>query len=219
MAIKISKGGTICIEKNDTISLKKPFEGSGLVNEKNISEFDLSQIEVGLGWSPQKSFFGAKWDLDAACILLNENGKLEDFDRDTIYYPQSNKVHYTKAVRISEDDTSGDSGADGLPDEVITLELNKLPSKYTRAVFFVSIYNGSSKDQNFSKVDNAFMNVTDKQGREIARFEISDNKVLEKMRSFVFCEFYRFEGDWRMRAIAEGKETDSIRRVAEAYMR
>lgn len=191
----------INLGKGQTISLKKP--------ENNSTENDLSKLTLGLGWDINDN--GQDYDLDAVALLLNKEGKLESND-DVICY--SNKQHKSEKIHLTGDNLTGAGAGD---DEQIIVNLNTLNEKYDKIVFYTTIFNGHSRQQEFSKVQNAYIRAVDAKNNEIAKFSISGNSDMKGKRSFVFAEAYRHEGEWKFRAIGEMHDTDSLMKVAETY--
>ena len=191
----------INLQKGQTINLKKPSE-NGLVN-------NLSKVTIGLGWDINDN--GSNYDLDAIAVLLNKEGKLESND-DIIYYGAKN--HRSGKIYLTGDNLTGAGAGD---DEQIIVNLDTLDSKYEKIVFYTSIYNGKSRNQEFSKVRNAYIRAIDAGNIEIAKFNISGDSSLSGKRSYVFAEVYRKDGEWKFRALGESHDTDNFQNIAENY--
>lgn len=197
---KAPPAGVINLSKGQVINLKK--------NEGSTSDFDLSQITIGIGWDPTG---GRNMDLDASCILLNKDGKLAE-QKDLVYF--GDKTHTSGKVWSTGDNTTGEGKGD---DEQIIAKLETIDPKYDKLVFFANIYNGKSKGQRFSDIDNAYVRAMDAKGREIARYVISNNPDLQNKYSFIFAEVYRTSNGWEFKAIGEAYETDQISGITEKY--
>ena len=199
------------------VSLRK---GQGVNLRK--AENNLSQITIGLGWDvaePKRGFFGSlfsskpeDYDLDAIAFLLGENGKLTAND-DVVFYNAMR--HPSSALWLTGDNRTGDGDGD---DEQIVVQLDKLPAKYDRILFVVSIYEGKKKNQDFSKVANAFIRAVDGNGKEMCRFDISGAPALSGHCSLTFAEVLRAEGGWKFNAIGTPHITDRFAEVMRPYI-
>jgi tellurium resistance protein TerD len=192
--------------KGQNIDLRK----GGATNEASIVEYDLSNVTIGLGWDVSRIASG-DYDLDAVAVLLDANGKVRE-NADVIYY--GNKQHRSGKIWSTGDNLTGAGEGD---DEQIIVKLEELDQKYEKIVFFASIYRGIDKGQHFGMVENAFIRAVDGFGKEIARYNISANPDTNNKRSLVFCEVYRWKGAWKMKAIGEALDTDSLTTVVERY--
>jgi len=192
---------SINLVKGQTIDLRKP-EGTTVDN-------NLSKVTIGLGWDINKN--GSSYDLDAVAVLLNKEGKIAS-SGDLIYY--GNKKHNSGKIWSTGDNLTGVGEGD---DEQLIVNLTEIPAQYEKIVFFTSIYNGKSKGQEFSQINNAFIRAVDATGKEITKFNISGDSSLKGKRSFVFAECYREDGNWKFKAVGEAFDTDSLQSVAESY--
>lgn len=212
------------------VSLKK---GQGVSLKK--SEFDLSKVTIGLGWDVHEDkgggilgFFSKKtedYDLDAVAFLLGANGKVNDLgptdnghpslkNGDIVFF--NNLKHHSNQIELTGDNRTGDGDGD---DEQIIVNLNNLPEKYPKIIFVVQIYNGKALDQNFSKVQNAFIRAVDAKGKEMVRFDLSGDSSYANYRSLTFAELVREDGgNWKFNAIGTPHETDSFVHVLKSYI-
>jgi stress response protein SCP2 len=202
MAINLTKGQTIDLRKDQN---------------------DLDQIVIGLGWKireKKQGFLGglfgkkddAEFDLDAIAFVLDENSKVRSLgnekleNSDVVFF--NNKRHPSGMVYHSGDNRVGGSGAQD--DEQIVVKLNSLPPVYSRILFLVSIYQGMTKHQHFGQVASAYIRAVDGKGKEMARYELSDDPAYQGRCLMVFGEVYRRDGGWKFRAIGDPHETDSF---------
>ncbi|CAK9885518.1 MAG: Stress response protein SCP2 [Candidatus Erwinia impunctatus] len=130
----------VSLSKNQTVSLSKVSSA-------------LSQLHFGLGWDPakkKKGFFGGLFggsddiDLDANCILMDKSGRRID----TIWFCQLKST--CGSVVHSGDNLTGEGDGD---DEIINVDLTRLPSDVEYLAFTVNSFRG----QTFNDVDNAFL--------------------------------------------------------------
>lgn len=157
----------------------------------------LSKLIVGLGWDTNKYDGGADFDLDAAAFLLGDNGKVPS-DSDFIFY--SNLQHSSGAVVHTGDNLTGEGDGD---DEVIKVDLSKVPASISKIDFTVTIYDAESRRQNFGQVSNAYIRVVDETtGTELIRYDLGEDFSVET--AVVVGEMYRNNGEWKFNAIGSG---------------
>ncbi|WP_298395223.1 TerD family protein [Flavobacterium sp.] len=113
------------------------------------------------------------------------------------------------------DNLTGEGDGD---DEQIIIKLDSLPSKIEKIIFLVCIYQGISKNQQFGKVENAFIRACDKNNKEIAKYTLSNSPELENKHSLIFGETYRNNGGWKFRAIGEPLYTDNFVEILKKYV-
>jgi stress response protein SCP2 len=213
------------------VSLKK---GQGVSLKKN--EYDLSKVTIGLGWDVSEdkaaggllSFLSKKpkeYDLDVVAFLLNENGKVNDLgpienghpslkNGDVVFF--NNLKHFSGQIWLTGDNRDGAGSGD---DEQITANLNSLPEKYTKVVFVVQIYKGKSNNQDFSKVQNAYIRAVDARGTEMTRFDLSGDASYANHCSITFAELAREDsGSWKFTAIGTPHEEDSFVYALKKYI-
>lgn len=194
---------SINLKKNQTISLKKP---DSSVNES----YSLNEVTIGLGWDINTGG-GRAYDLDACAVLL-ENGDKLTSDSDIVYYGA--QKHRSGKIWLTGDNVTGEGDSD---DEQIIVKLDQIDSKYEKIVFYTSLYQGQSRGQQFGNINNAYIRAVDANGKEIARYSISKDPSLNNKRSLIFAEAYRYEGEWKLRALGEALDTDSYSEVANKF--
>ena len=171
---------------------------------------ELTQIKMGLGWdvgaAPQKSggFLGGLFggsgsaggsiDLDASCIMLDANKQLVD----AIWFGQLQSKD--NSVQHTGDNRTGAGDGD---DEVIKVDLSKVPADVSKVVFCAVIYDGQARNQNFGQVANAYIRIVNTQGgAEVARYDLSEDSSTET--AMIFGELYKNNGEWKFRAVGQG---------------
>ncbi|WP_129140466.1 TerD family protein [Modicisalibacter coralii] len=175
MAISLSKGGNISLSK----------EAPG-----------IKKIRIGLGWDARVTT-GQDFDLDASIFLTNSEGKCRQ-DQDFIFY--NNLKSTDGSVEHMGDNRTGAGDGD---DEVIKVDLEKVPSDVDKIAVTVTIHDAQSRGQNFGQVENAFARViNDESDQEIVRYDLSEDYSVED--AMIFCEVYRNNGEWKFRAIGQG---------------
>ena len=175
MAVSLSKGGNVSLSK----------EAPG-----------LAAIDVGLGWDARVTD-GSGFDLDASAFLLNEGGKVRS-DADFIFY--NNKTSSDGSIVHQGDNQSGSGDGD---DEVVSINLAKVPADVQKVAFSVTIHEAAARKQNFGQVGNAYIRVLNKaDGKEIVRYDLSEDYSTET--AMIFGELYRNGGEWKFKAIGQG---------------
>ncbi|NGZ05435.1 MAG: TerD family protein [Magnetococcales bacterium] len=156
----------------------------------------LQQVFMGLGWdvAPQKkgllSFLGVAdhIDLDASCLLFNSQQELVD----TIWFEQLQSQD--GSVRHTGDNVTGEGDGD---DELIMVDLARLPQTVTSLVFVVNSFTG----QDFSRVANARCRLVDQtHNREIANYQLNSQGA---HTAITMVRLYRKGSDWKIHAIGE----------------
>ncbi|GHV57717.1 tellurium resistance protein TerX [Deltaproteobacteria bacterium] len=205
------------------ISLKK---GQGVSLKK--SDYDLSEVTIGLGWdvaTGKSGFLGKllgkkqeEYDLDAIAFLLDPNGKVANLSnndsQDVIFY--NNMRHKSGTIWLTGDNRTGAGEGD---DEQIIVKLDQLPTEYQKVLFVVTIYQGRKKNQNFGKIENAFIRAVDKNDKEMCRFDLSGDKTYADYHSMVFAELERQGSEWKFTALGKPYATDSFVDILQGYRR
>ncbi|ATQ84591.1 chemical-damaging agent resistance protein C [Moraxella osloensis] len=175
MAISLTKGGNVNLSKEAP---------------------NLTNMAVGLGWNPRATD-GQAFDLDAVAFLVNESGKVRA-DADFIFF--NNLKSSDGAVEHTGDNRTGEGDGD---DEVIKVDLTKVPADVSKVVFCAVIYEGQARNQNFGQVANAYIRIVNTQGgAEVARYDLSEDSSTET--AMIFGELYKNNGEWKFRAVGQG---------------
>jgi tellurium resistance protein TerD len=157
----------------------------------------LTKIVVGLGWDTNKYDGGSDFDLDAAAFLLAESGKVQS-DADFVFY--GNLKHSSGGVEHTGDNLTGAGDGD---DEVIKIDLSKIPANIAKVDFTVTIYEAEKRTQNFGMVSNAYIRVVDEgNGTELIRYDLGEDYSVET--AVVVGEIYRSGAEWKFNAIGSG---------------
>jgi len=107
------------------------------------------------------------------------------------------------------------SGAGEGDDEVIEVDLTKLPAEAAKIVFAATIYDADTRKQNFGQVANAYIRAVDEaSGAELMRFDLSEDFSTET--ALVFGELYRREAEWKFKAVGAGY-ADGLAGLARDY--
>lgn len=175
--------GRVSLQKNQTVSLVKG--GRPL----------LSQVKMGLGWEP--AFRGKDIDLDASVIAYGpDRGHL-----DSCYFGKLSILN--GAIKHSGDNLTGEGAGD---DEVIVVDLGRIPPEATGLVFTVNSFTG----QKFTEVAKAYCRLLDATtGEELVRFDLTG---AEPQTGVMMAKLIKqFSGEWEMTAMGEFVKSRTVR--------
>ncbi|MFE9683811.1 TerD family protein [Streptomyces sp. NPDC006285] len=175
--------GRVNLQKNQTVSLTKggrPF---------------LSQVKMGLGWEP--AYRGKDIDLDASVIAYGPQRN----HIDSCYFGKLSIVN--GAIKHSGDNLTGEGGGD---DEVIVVDLGRLPQEVTGLVFTVNSFSG----QKFTEVAKAYCRLLDAAtGEELVRFDLTS---AEPQTGVMMAKLIKqFSGEWEMTALGNFVKSRTVR--------
>ncbi|MEV2254895.1 TerD family protein [Streptomyces sp. NPDC050147] len=175
--------GRVNLQKNQTVSLVKG--GKPL----------LSQVKMGLGWEP--AYGGKDIDLDASVIAYGPTRKHVD----SCYFGKLSIVN--GAIKHSGDNLTGEGGGD---DEVIVVDLGRLPQDVTGLVFTVNSFSG----QKFTQVAKAYCRLLDAAtGEELVRFDLTN---AEAQTGVMMAKLIKqFTGEWEMTAMGDFVKSRTVR--------
>lgn len=159
----------------------------------------LRKVKIVLSWeAPENSNLG-RFDLDAECFGLvkgDTEGEYQLFDEDYFVFYDNLSTDNKSIVH------SGDN-KDGSDDEVIIVDLLKIPDAIDNLTFFVTIHKAFKKNQTFGQITNASITLVD----EIENEVIAEYKLNEKFTDETAVQFgtiYRAEDGWDFKAIGAG---------------
>ncbi|MSX06390.1 MAG: stress protein [Actinobacteria bacterium] len=184
--VSLTKSKPVSLSKGQKVTLRKD---GGVA---------LTVIRMGLGWDPvttpkKGGLFGgggraANIDLDASAIMLADRNV-----NDVVYYGQLNAKD--GSITHKGDNLTGEGEGD---DEVIVVDLTRVPQHVTGIVFTVTSYRG----QTFEQVANAFCRLVDNTtNTELARFTLQGGMPFTGL---VMAKVYRQGSEWKLQAIGDG---------------
>ncbi|WP_405711453.1 TerD family protein [Streptomyces sp. NBC_00046] len=175
--------GRVSLQKNQTVSLVKG--GRPL----------LSQVKMGLGWEP--AFRGKDIDLDASVIAYGPNRN----HLDSCYFGKLSILN--GAIKHSGDNLTGEGAGD---DEVIVVDLGRIPAEATGLVFTVNSFTG----QKFTEVAKAYCRLIDATtGEELVRFDLTG---AEPQTGVMMAKLIKqFSGEWEMTAMGDFVKSRTVR--------
>lgn len=179
--VNLRKGSPVNLTKGQRVSLKKD---GGVA---------LTRIRMGLGWDPIKSrgMFGNRTpdvDLDASAVLFADQHCV-----DICYYGQL--ASKDGSIRHQGDNLTGEGEGD---DEVINVDLTRIPAHVNTVFFIVTSYRGHT----FDLISNAFCRlVDDTTNAELARYTLQGAGL--RYTGMVMAKIMRQDGTWKLQAIGE----------------
>lgn len=179
--------GRVSLQKNQTVSLVKG--GTPL----------LSRVQMGLGWEP--AYRGKDIDLDASVIAYGPQRNAID----SCYFGKLSILN--GAIKHSGDNLTGEGGGD---DEVITVDLGRIPPEVTGLVFTVNSFSG----QKFTEVAKAYCRLIDPTtGEELARFDLTS---AEPQTGVLMAKLIRqYSGEWDMTALGDFVKARTVRNMVK----
>ncbi|MEU8577931.1 TerD family protein [Streptomyces asoensis] len=179
--------GRVSLQKNQTVSLVKG--GRPL----------LAQVKMGLGWEP--AFRGKDIDLDASVIAYGPQRN----HLDSCYFGKLSILN--GAIKHSGDNLTGEGGGD---DEVIVVDLGRLPQEVTGLVFTVNSFSG----QKFTEVAKAYCRLLDaSSGEELVRFDLTG---AEPQTGVLMAKLIRqYSGEWEMTAMGTFVKARTVRNMVK----
>lgn len=192
--------GFINLEKGSSISLGK----------------SVSLVCVEMGWTPCSNS-GEDFDLDASAFMLGADGKLVS-DRYFVFY--NNQTSADNSVRSAGDDLTGDDG------EMITADLGKVRKVVKRIVFTATIYKAKERQQDFGRVSEAYIRISEgmfneKGGivpdpdKQLAQYNLSEEFSCKN--AVELAEFVKTRGTWHFKALGIGSTRELNGLVRKYY--
>lgn len=179
--INLTKDRPVSLAKGQKVSLRKD---GGVA---------LTMVRMGLGWDPveKRGMFGSRAidiDLDASAVLFADHQIV-----DVCYYGQLRSKD--GSIWHGGDNLTGEGDGD---DEVLHVDLTRVPPYITTVLFIVTSYKG----QTFEQVQNAFCRLIDATtDGELARYSLHGGMPYTGM---VMAKVFRGHDGWKLQAIGEG---------------
>jgi len=181
--------GELSLSKDRPVSLQK----GQRVNLRKEDGDALTFVKMGVGWDPVQSrgLFGNRTvdiDLDASVVMFADINPA-----DVVYYGQLTSKD--GSIRHQGDNLTGEGDGD---DEVILVDLTRVPAHINTLVFIVTSYKGHT----FEQVQNAFSRLIDgANSGELARYTLAGGMPFT---AIAMAKLFRVGGDWKLQALGEG---------------
>lgn len=222
MAIRLEKGQRINLEKQTGSKLSRFCVGCnwGAISKSRRGLMGL------LGKKENTDV-----DLDLSCILLDANGNLTDYVYSPDYRQDFLQSHnrgpgklqsQDGALRHSGDDRKGDQGGDdGLDNEIITVDLDKINPAVTQIFFFLN----NVGPEDFSQIPYASIRMfegTPQEPKEVfASYDVAALPQYERKRAMIMGKLYKKNGEWKFAALGDPTEDnhlcETIDRICQSY--
>ena len=219
MAIRLEKGHRINLEKGN---------GSKLTN-----------FCVGCNWGAivtSGGLFGLRKniqdvDLDLSCLMVDKNGNIVDHIYSPLYkieflsrygMPPGKLDSRDTALHHTGDDLKGDQdGDDGLDNEIITVDLNRVSPNVEQIFFFLN----NCGREDFSQIPYASIRMyegTPERVKEVfASYDVAAEPQYKGMTALVMGKLYRRGGEWKFSAIGDAYPDpnlcETIKRIVNNY--
>ena len=219
MAINLEKGQNINLEKSNGSKLTQFCVGC------NWGAIVVSGGLFGLGKKTQDV------DLDLSCVMVDANGTLVDHIYSPLYrtdflgrygMPPGKVDSREHALHHSGDDLKGDlNGDDGLDNEIITVDLNRVSPDVQQIFFFL---NNVGKED-FSQIPYASIRMyegTPSHVKEVfATYNVGSSVQYQGAKALIMGKLYRRNGEWKFSAIGDAYPDanlcETIRRIVNNY--
>lgn len=197
MAISLQKGQRISLEKGGQ---------------------SLEKLCVGVNWGAiqKKGLFGTKQeavDLDASAGLFSADKQRVDI----VYFGQLNSK--CGSIHHSGDDRVGDSGGDdNLDNEVITVDLAKVPSTVEQIVFVLNSFRG----QDFADIPFASIRIYEgtpgRVDNVVATFDIANDATFKGKVSMIMGKLYRHGDAWKFTSLGDATEDKRLEQTLQTVI-
>lgn len=194
MAINLEKGQRISLDKGGN---------------------QLDRVCVGVNWGAieKKGLFGTKKvavDLDASVGMYDEAKKLLD----VVYFGQLKSRD--GSVSHSGDDRTGDlDGDDGLDNEIITIELSKVPAEVKSVAVLLNSFQG----QDFATIPFASVRLYEGTPTRVdsilASYNIANDAKFKGSVSMVLGVLYRHGTAWKFKAVGDTTSDKKLEQTLE----
>ncbi|MGE6219441.1 TerD family protein [Nubsella zeaxanthinifaciens] len=199
----------------------------------------LTNFCVGVNWGAieTKGFLGLSKkvqniDLDLSCILIDENNTICDHLYSPLYrvdvlqqfgLPKGKLITVDGAMKHTGDDLEGDTGGDdGLDNEIITVDLNRIAANVSQIFFFLN--NAGREDFSqipYSKI-RMYEGTPTQVKSEFASYNVSAEAQYAGKQSIIMGKLYKRNNEWKFSAIGDPTEDtflgQTIHRIVRSYL-
>jgi len=237
MAINLQKGQKIDLRKSSGEKLTNFCVGVNWGMIENFAQKEVVVNEGFLGFGRKSELQLVKEyqnvDLDLSCILLDNNNKFSDYlysplwkkeALDRFKLPKGKLQTKNGALIHSGDDLQGDEGGDdGLDNEIISVDLSKVPSDVEQIFFFLN--NAGTED--FAKIPYAKIRMYEGTPSyvksEFASYNVASESSYQDKKAIIMGKLYKRNGYWKFDAIGDPTEDiffgQTIYRILKDYIK
>lgn len=255
MAIRLEKGQRINLEKETGAKLTRFMVGCNWGALKTGRKKEVVDSEGFLGFGRKTHWEDEEMDLDIdlSCVMVDSNGQLVDalysplyngqiypniFSRVLPNLPMGADWSKDRSMFHTPDDTEGDKGGDdGLDNEIITVDLEKVNPAIDQIFFFLDIFEPAGID--FHKVPYAAIRMCEYEGTQtdvtrvtnvFASYDVAREEQFAGKNALLLGKLYHRNGNWKFAAIgdafdhSDGKMYNSnlsltIKKILDSYTR
>ncbi|MGB2924075.1 MAG: TerD family protein, partial [Limnothrix sp.] len=117
-----------------------------------------------------------------------------------IFYNNLTSPDSEQSVKLMGDNRTGAGDGD---DEVVIVDLRKVPDNIAKIAIAVSIYEGEERKQSFGQVTNAYVRLVNVETKkEVLRYALQEHFSTET--ALVMAEVSRENGEWQLNAVGSG---------------
>lgn len=200
----------------------------------------LTNFCVGVNWGAietvKKGLFGSKKviedvDLDLSCIMTDGSGNRIDhiYSPDYNGFLQKHNLPLGKlssldgALKHSGDDRQGDTGGDdGLDNEIITVDLNRLNPAVEKIFFFINIYLNQGQSFDFSNIPYAkirmYEGTPQKVNSVFSQYDIATDASFAGKQALILGKLYKRNSDWKFDAIGDPTDDKVFLKTIETIL-
>lgn len=173
-------------------------------------------------------------DLDLSCVMLDSNNEMVDWIYSPDYNAWLSKNNFQLgklsskdgSLHHSGDDRQGDVGGDdGLDNEIISVDLNRINPKIDKIFFFLNIYLNQGQNFDFSQIPFAKIRMYEGTPSRVdnvhSNYDVVTDSSYRGKRALILSKLYLRNGEWKFNAI--GDPTDdkifiqTIQRILQNY--
>lgn len=228
MAIRLEKGQRINLEKSNGSKLTKFMVGCnwGALTTGRKIEVVVKEGFLGFGRETKWVDEEIDLDLDLSCLMVDANGQLVDtlysplyngriypanFSKVIVGLPKGSDWSKDRSMYHTPDDTEGDKGGDdGLDNEIVTVDLEKVSPNIEQIFFFLDIFSPQGID--FLKIPYAAIRMCEYDGtqtdvrrvtNEFAKYDVAKEQNFAGKNALILGKLYRRNGEWKFAAIGD----------------
>lgn len=237
---RLERGQRINLEKGDGSKLTNFCVGCnwGMIEHTGYRNREVVDSEGFLGFGRKTHTVREPYvekqevDLDLSCIMVDANGAICDHIYSPLYklsflqqygMPAGKLDSSDRALHHTGDDLEGDAdGDDGLDNEIITVDLNRVSSKVDQIFFFLN----NCGREDFSQIPYAairmFEGKPDCPPKQVfASYDVAAEAQYKGKLSLIMGKLYRKNGEWKFAAIGDAYEDANlcltIKRILTSY--
>lgn len=226
MAINLEKGQRINLEKSNGSKLTSFCVGCnwGAIETTTYRDVVVNEGFLGFGRKVERRAVKEEVDVDVdlSCVMTDADGNLVDTLYSPLYkrewlaaqgLPAGKDWSDDKSMYHTPDDTEGDKGGDdGLDNEIITVDLNKVSPRISQIFFYLNIYKPDTID--FLKIPYAairmFEGTPEKVNTVFAKYDVAKDPQFAGKRALIMGKLYRHNGEWKFAAIGDAFDDSNI---------